>query len=76
MRYGYVIRDRYRRGWLADRQRIEPEGKPVTVYVRDPEDALQFRKLADARRMLKLLRSESKRPNAIVIIDPRWRVVT
>lgn len=76
MRTGYVIKDRSRRGWFCTRHRPDPEGNPVTVYVKNPDDAMQWRSLKEARKMLKLLRSESRNPGAIQIIDPRWRVVT
>lgn len=74
MRKGYVIKDRNKRGWFCTRHRPEA-GEPVTVYVKNPDDAMQWNRLADARKMLKLLRSESTHPNAILIIDPKWRIV-
>lgn len=81
MRTGYIIKDRSRRGrgWFARRLRQEDQhGKaaPVNVYAPTPEDAWQWHRLKDARRFLALLRRESKHPSAIVIIDPKWRIMT
>lgn len=75
MRTGYAIRDKRKRAWLATRTLEDGMGGCLTVWVQSDEDAMIFRKLPDAKRMLKLLRSESRTPGAIIIIDPRWREV-
>ena len=75
MRTGYAIRDKRKRTWLATRTLEDDLGGSLTVWVQSDEDAMIFRKLPDAKRMLKLLRSESRTPGAIIIIDPRWREV-
>ena len=75
MRTGYAIRDKRKHAWLATRTLEDGRGGSLTVWVQSDEDAMIFRKLPDAKRMLKLLRSESRTPGAIIIIDPRWREV-
>lgn len=76
MRKGYIIRDRGRNAWFARRFKQDGQGEaPVTVYVRQPELAWEFRSLRDAKRIQRMLRAESRQPGAIKIIDPRWRVV-
>lgn len=75
MRTGYAIRDKRKHAWLATRTLEDGMGGSLTVWVQSDEDAMIFRKLPDAKRMLKLLRSESRTPGAIIIIDPRWREV-
>lgn len=73
VRAGYAIRHKKNRAWLATRVRIY--GGTSTVWVQDEEDALIFRKLGEAKRMLKVVRQDSRTPEAIVILDPRWREV-
>lgn len=73
MRTGYAIRHRKNRAWLATR--IKDDGGTLTVWVRDEEGAMIFKKLPDAKRMLKVVRADSRTPEAIVILDPRWREV-
>jgi hypothetical protein len=73
MRTGYAIRDKKNRAWLATR--TKDDGGTSTVWVQDEEDALIFRKLGEAKRMLKAVRGDSRTPEAIVILDPRWREV-
>lgn len=75
MRTGYAIRDKRKHAWLATRTLEDGMGGSLTVWVQSDEDTMIFRKLPDAKRMLKLLRSESRTPGAIIIIDPRWREV-
>ena len=75
MRTGYAIRDRKKHGWLKARYRAGDADAPVTVYVRDSEDALLYNSLKDARRMAQVLRRESAAPEAIEVLDPRWKVV-
>ncbi|MBR7187799.1 MAG: hypothetical protein IKD53_04525 [Clostridia bacterium] len=75
MRTGYAIRDRKKRAWLATRILADNQGGSLTVWVQSEEDALIFRKLPDAKRMLKAVRADSRWPNAIQIMDPRWREV-
>lgn len=73
MRVGYAIRHRKNRAWLATRTR--DDGGTLTVWVQDEEKALIFKRLPDAKRMLKLVRQDSRTPGAIQILDPRWREV-
>lgn len=73
MRVGYAIRHRKNRAWLATRTR--DDGGTLTVWVQDEEQALIFKRLPDAKRMLKVVRQDSRTPGAIQILDPRWREV-
>ena len=73
MRTGYAIRHRKNRAWLATRTR--DDGGTLTVWVQDEEQALIFKRLPDAKRMLKVVRADSRTPEAIQIMDPRWREV-
>lgn len=73
MRTGYAIRHRKNRAWLATR--TKDDGGTLTVWVQDEADAMIFRKLGDAKRMLTVVRAESRTPGAIQILDPRWREV-
>lgn len=75
MRTGYAIRDKRKRAWLATRTLEDDMGGSLTVWVQSDEDAMIFRKLPDAKRMLKAVRADSRCPDAIKIIDPRWREV-
>lgn len=75
MRTGYAIRDRYQHGWLRTRLLVEGVNCPVTVWTQEEENAMLFRKLDDAKRMLKILRREHRRPELLNIMDPRWRRV-
>ena len=50
-------------------------GGSLTVWVQSDEDAMIFRNLPDAKRMLKAVQADSRCPDAIKIIDPRWREV-
>ena len=75
MRAGYAIRDRRGHAWLKTRQRVEGVEVPVTVWVQDEEDAMVFRRLPDAKRMLKVVRSTSRHPERIHILDPHWKEV-
>ena len=76
MRTGYAIRDRHGHAWLKTRTRVEGVACPVTVWVQDEEDAMTFRRLKDARRMLKAARSGSRRPEMITILTPNWKAVS
>ena len=67
--------DRHRHAWLQTRVRVEGAEHPVTVYVQEEEDAMQFRKLNDAKAMLKVIRKEHRRPERVNILDPRLRVI-
>lgn len=73
----YAIKDRSKHGWFASRHIVEdsPEPEPVTVYVRRPDDAMQFRSLKEAKRFQRLLQAESKAPHRIQIIGRNWEVV-
>ena len=73
MRTGYAIRHRKNRAWLA--KRIKDDGGTLTVWVQDEEGAMIFRKLPEAKRMLKVVRADSRMPGEITILDPRWREV-
>ena len=75
MRTGYAIRDKRKRAWLATRTLEDGMGGSLTVWVQNDEDAMIFRKLPDAKRMLKAVRADSRWPETIKIIDPRWREV-
>lgn len=75
MRTGYAILDRYQYGWLQTRTRMENVDCPVTVWTLDEEDALVFRRLKDARAMLKVVRRHHRDPERVRIVDPRLRVV-
>lgn len=75
MRTGYAIRHRANRAWLATRTLADDLGGSLTVWVQNEEDAMIFKKLPDAKRMLKLVRADSRMPGAIQILDPRWREV-
>ena len=75
MRTGYAIRDRHGHAWLKTRERVEGVEVPVTVWVQDEEDAMLFNKLKDAKRMLTVVRSTSRHPERIRILDPHWKEV-
>lgn len=75
MRKGYAIRDRHQHGWLQTRTKVEGLNCPVTVWAEDEEQAMTFRKLKDARAMLKVIRKDHRKPERVHIIDPRWRVI-
>lgn len=75
MRTGYAIRDRQGHAWLKTRQRLEGVEVPVTVWVQDEEDAMLFNTLKDAKHMLKVVRSTSRHPMTIHILDPHWKEV-
>ena len=75
MRTGYAIRDKKNRVWLATRTLNDDMGGSLTVWVRGEDGALIFRKLPEAKRMLKDVRGDSRTPEAIQILDPRWREV-
>lgn len=76
MRTGYAIRDRRGRAWLKTRTLADDSGGSLTVWVHCDEDAMIFRRLPDAKRMLKVVRRDSRHPEAICILDPRWREVS
>lgn len=75
MRTGYAIRHRQNRAWLATRTLEDGKGGSLTVWVQDEEQAMIFRKLPEAKRMLKTVRADSRKPDAIIILDPHWREV-
>lgn len=75
MRTGYAIRDKRKRAWLATRTLKDDMGGSLTVWVQSEEDAMIFRKLPEAKRMLKAVRGDSRWPETIHILDPRWREV-
>ena len=73
MRTGYAIRHRKNRAWLATR--VRDDGGTLTVWVQDEEQAMIFKKLPDAKRMLKVVRADSRMPGEITILNPCWREV-
>lgn len=75
MRTGYAIRDKHQHGWLRTRTRVDGVSCPVTVWTESDEDALQFRRLKDAKAMLKVVRRDHRRPDKVHIMDPKWRVI-
>ena len=48
---------------------------PVTVWVGDETEAMEFRRLKDAKAMLRVIRRDHRRPEMVHIVDPRRRVV-
>lgn len=75
MRRGYAIRDRAGRQWLKTRTRVEGVAVPVTVWVQDEAEAMIFRRLKDARQMLKVVREHHRQPSAVQVLSPGWKVV-
>ena len=75
MREGYAIRDKHQHGWLQTRTHVDGVGCPVTVWSDKEDNAMIFRHLKDARQMLAVVRRDSRRPDKVNIIDPRWRVI-
>jgi hypothetical protein len=73
MRTGYAIRHRRNRAWLATR--VRDDGGTLTVWVKDEEQAMIFKKLPEAKRMLKVVRADSRMPGEITILNPCWREV-
>lgn len=73
MRRGYAIRNRPGRVWL--KTRVKDDEGTLTLWTSEEDEAMQFRKAGEAKRMLKLLRSEIKRPERLVLLDPKWRVI-
>jgi hypothetical protein len=47
----------------------------VTIWAEEDEQAMLFRKLKDAKAMLKVIRKDHRRPEQVRILDPRWRVI-
>ena len=76
MRTGYAIRMRYNadKGWLHTRTRVDDASAPVTIWG-DEEGAMIFRRLKDAKAMLKVIRRDLRRPDKVNIIDRNERVV-
>lgn len=75
MRTGYAIRDKHQHGWLQTRTKVKDVSCPVTVWAEDEDNAMQFKRLKDARAMLRVVRRDSRRPDKVHIMDPRWRVI-
>lgn len=73
MRTGYAIRHRKNRAWLATR--VRDDGGTLTVWVQDEEQAMIFKRLPEAKRMLKVVRADSRMPGEITILNPCWREV-
>ena len=71
----YAIKDRSKHGCFASRHRLVSSPEPVTVYVKRPDDAMQFKDLKEARRFQRLLQAESANPHRIQIIGRNWEVV-
>ena len=76
MRTGYAIRDRANRQWLQTRTLLPDVPCPMTVWVQDEADAMTFRHLGDARKMLRVVRESTRMPEAIHILTPTWKVVS
>ena len=76
MRTGYAIHDRHEHGWLHTRTKLEGVSVPVTIYVEDEEHAMTFRRLKDARAMLKVIRRDHRRPDKVHILNVKGRVVS
>lgn len=75
MREGYAIRDFHQHGWLQTRTKVEGFDCPVTIWAEEDEQAMLFRKLKDAKAMLKAVRKDHRQPERVRILDPRWRVI-
>ena len=75
MRTGYAIRDRHQHGWLQTRVQVEGFDCPVTVWADEEKYAMEFRRLKDAKAMLKVIRRDHRQPERVNIIDPRGRVI-
>ena len=75
MRRGYAILDCYQYGWLQTRTRLENVDRPVTIWAMEERDAMEFRRLKDARAMLTAIRKNHRRPDRVFIIDPKSRVI-
>ena len=75
MRRGYAILDCYQYGWLQTRTRVENVECPVTVWAMEEHDAMEFKRLKDAKAMLKAIRKTHRRPERVFIVDPRSRVI-
>ncbi len=75
MRHGYAIRDTHQKGWLHTRTQVEGCECPVTVWVEDEDQALQFNRLKEARAMLRIVRRFHRRPERVVILNPKWKVI-
>ena len=75
MRTGYAILDRHQHGWLQTRTQVEGCECPVTVWAEEEEDAMTFRRLKDAKAMLRVIRRDHRRPERVSIVDPRLRVI-
>lgn len=73
MRRGYAIRNRPARMWLQTR--VRNDKGTLTRWTVEEDEAMVFRRLDDAKRMLRLLQSEVKRPERLQVLDPRWRVI-
>ena len=76
MRTGYAIRMRYNpgNGWLHTRTRVDGVNVPVTVWGEE-DGAMEFHRLKDAQAMLKVIRSEQRRPYKVNIVDTTGRVI-
>lgn len=75
MRTGYAIRDREGHQWLKTRVKIDGVDVPVTVWVQDEGEAMLFRRLKDAKRMLAVVREHHRRPEKVQVLSPAWKVV-
>ena len=75
MREGYAIKDSRPHGWLVTRTMVAGCSCPVTIWAEDEEQAMIFRRLKDAKSMLRTIRQEHRRPERVHIVDPRWRVI-
>lgn len=75
MRTGLAIRDIRDHCWLKSRSLVWGEPAPVSVWVQDEDAALTTRDKTLARRLRDAVRRESRHPDKIIILDPRWKEV-
>ena len=75
MRTGYAIRDKHHHSWLQTRLKVEGVNCPVTVWTDKEAQAMVFRRLKDAKALLKVVRKDHRRPDKVHILDPKWRVI-
>lgn len=71
---GYAIKNWNGRRYLKTRLAVN-NGKNATVWVLAKEDAWMFRTIREARRLLNLVRADSRRPEAIHVVDRNGRIV-
>lgn len=75
MRTGYAIKDKSEHSWLKSREYVPGVQCPVSVWVQEEDEALTFRDLKLAKRLLKLVRQSQRHPERIVVLNPNGKVV-